>query len=278
MESSRVSMSVSSAPSLLPPPLADEAPSILAKAFELLSAFTHEHRVLTLTELSKSTGLPKSTVHRLLARLEDLGIVEHYDNKYRLGIRLIQMVAAMPVEGMCEIALPHLALLRSWSQENVHFAVMRGSDVVFLETLFSAKTRSRAGDVGARIPAHITSLGRAIMAYLPEEELDFLLSLPLAGMTQFSMTEPEVIRAELKVIRRSKVAFQKDEVTIGMGSIGAPIMIKGRPMGAVAVQFNTSEGFQESIVNAVKLTAHRIAEETRALLAEGHGDWFPHGF
>ena len=85
-----------------------EPPSILSKAFDLLRAFDQTARVMTLSELARAANLPKSTVHRLLARLIDLDVIEHHAQGYRLSLSLIQLGATTPAAGLRELAAPHL--------------------------------------------------------------------------------------------------------------------------------------------------------------------------
>ena len=256
----------------------DEAPSILAKAFAVLGAFNDRDRVLTLTEISRKSGLPKSTVHRLLQRLAALDVIETHGPGYRIGIKMLQMVSSMPVDSMREAALPHLAQLQAWSKESVHFGVLRGAEVVVLQAFFAPNHELPIGEVGSRVPAHLSALGRMMLAYLPDAELDEVLSGPLAPMTARSITDPKLIRASLQQAKVDGYCVQKDEVVLGLGNIAAPILIKGRPMGAVALQFDSSKPVSEPLVNAVKLTAHRITRDTLDLLANGRQDLFPFGF
>lgn len=251
------------------------APSILAKAFAVIGAFDEHDRVLTLTQISRKTGLPKSTVHRLLQRLGELEVIEEHGAAYRLGIRLLQLVSSMPVDGMREAALPHLARLHAWAHEAVHFGVLRGSEVVVLQALFEVEHVRPIGEVGTRLPAHLSAMGRAMLASLSEEEADTVLTGPLEALTPASVTDPDRIRELLCRIRVEGVAVQKDEVIPGLGNVAAPILIRGRPMGAVAVQFDSATEVPARVVDAVRLTAHRIAGDTARLLAQGRDELFP---
>ena len=255
-----------------------ESPSILAKAFAVLGAFNDRERVLTLTEISRKSGLPKSTVHRLLQRLGALDVIEPHGSGYRLGIKLLQMVSSMPVDSMRELALPHMAQLQAWSKASVHFGVLRGNEVVVLQALFAPNHELPIGEVGSRLPAHLSALGRMMLAHLPEDELDGVLAGALPALTEHSVTDPELIRVTLKQARAQGYCVQKDEVVLGLGNIAAPILIKGRPMGAVALQFDSSQPVTESLVNAVKVTAHRITRDTVELLANGRQELFPFDF
>ncbi|GAA1677367.1 IclR family transcriptional regulator [Citricoccus zhacaiensis] len=254
-----------------------DRPSILAKAFDILGTFNGQHRVLTLTEISRKSGWPKSTVHRLLQRLSELEVIEQHGSGYRLGIRLMQMTSAMPVDGMREMALPHMAQLQAWSNAPVHFGVLRGKDVVVIQTLHAADTTSPIGEPGARIPSHLSAAGRAMLAFLPEEEIDEILAPPLIAMTPTSITDPQEIREQLAAVRSSKSAVQFGEIHAGIGNVASPILIKGRPMGAVAVQFDASKPLSDAITQGVMLTAKRITLDTIALVRKRQ-ELFPYEF
>ena len=91
-----------------------EVASILNKAFDLLYAFNENTRVMTLSELARASGLPKSTVHRLLARLVDLGALEHHRSGYKLGLGLLQLGSTTPAANMRDLATPILVALQRW--------------------------------------------------------------------------------------------------------------------------------------------------------------------
>jgi DNA-binding IclR family transcriptional regulator len=137
-------------------------------------AFNHHSWVLTLTEIAKASRLPKSTVHRLLANLIPMGVIEPHGNAFLVGIRLLPLVAAMPVKNMRDRSLPFLVKLNSWSRANVHFAVLRYPEIVLLEKFTAAGPTFPVGDIGVRMSAHTTALGKAMLAYLSSEELDEL--------------------------------------------------------------------------------------------------------
>src|SRR5699024_10274570 len=98
-----------------------EPNSILSKAFQVLKAFDSTDRVLSLSQVSRVSGLPKSTVHRLIGRLVDLGALEPHRSGYRIGLTIFQIGANMPVHGLRDRALPYLAALHRWSGQTVHF-------------------------------------------------------------------------------------------------------------------------------------------------------------
>lgn len=254
----------------------EPTPSILTKAFVVLDAFDADSRVLTLTEIWHRTGLPKPTVHRLLRRLEELNVVEpHGAGGWKLGIRLRRMAAATPVEVLRKTALPHLARLHTLTNESVRLGVLRGREVVVLEVLYSPWSRITAEEVGARLPAHASALGRAILAFAPDEDVDEALGDRLSRPTARTVADPNRIRQEILQARWRKLATSQDQLVLGAGAVAAPILIRGRAIGAVSVRFASETGFNDAVAEAVQMTAARIGRETAGALAHGHEDWNP---
>jgi len=120
----------------------DTPSSILSKAFDLLRAFNSNERVMSLTELSEASGLAKSTVHRLLARLVELGAIEHHRGSYRIGIEVFRLGVTSLAASMRDTAISHLATLHRQTGRTVQLGVMRGHEVVFLERLSVEKAPS----------------------------------------------------------------------------------------------------------------------------------------
>lgn len=256
------------------------SPSILSKAFDILGAFDERDRVMTLTEISQKIGMPKSTVHRLISRLIEIEVIEPHDAGYRVGVRLLHTVSTMPANSMREIALPHLSRLQAVVKRAVHLAVLRGPSVVILQALVTSDQAIEhpAGVSGAKLPTHLTALGRVMLAHLEVDQQNEILNRPLRAMTPKSKTNPGVIRAEFPTIRRNKYAVSKDEVAMGLGTVAMPILIKGRPMGAVSIQFDALGDPGERELNALRVVVQRITQETYNMLAKENPKLYPYGF
>jgi DNA-binding IclR family transcriptional regulator len=250
-------------------------PSILTKAFDVLGAFDAISRVLTLTEISHRTGLAKPTVHRLLRRLEELGAVETHGAGWKLGIRLRGMAASTPVEVLRKSALPHLARLHAWTNESVRLGVLRDREVVVLEVLYGPWGKLNAEEVGARLPAHASALGRAMLAFAPDDEVARVLSGDLRQLTPRTVVDPDRLRREIVQARWRKLASSQDQLVDGAGAVAAPILIRGRAIGAVSVRFPSETGYADAVGEAVQFTAARIGRETADSLASGHQGWNP---
>lgn len=252
-----------------------QTPSILSKAFELLGAFNHEARVMTLTELARASGLPKSTVHRLIGRLVPLGVIESHGSGFRLGIRLLPMASSMPVALMRDVALPYLANLQRWSGSNVHMAAVRDLEVVFLETFSVVTAKFPAGAVGTRLSALDTALGKSVLSHLDIEHLGELLEQNPSKNKAYEVMAATELLENVDKVRRTGVAYQCGVYHPALGNVAAPIMIRRQPMGAVSAQFALADGCSAELVNAVKVTAARISKDTTEMLDRGHRDWFP---
>lgn len=263
---------VRSAPSVEPEP-----PSILSKAFDLLRAFNQTARVMTLSELARAANLPKSTVHRLLARLIDLDVIEHHQQGYRLSLSLIQLGAMTPAAGMRELAAPHLGALLNYTGHTVHLGVPRHFEVVCLDRLSPRGRSESLSAIGSRLPASCTALGKALLAH---EDLDLLqarLPSPLPQLTPHSLSNVEELMVQLHQARARGLAYAVDESQLGVSSIAAPIILQGaapRAIAAISVSFPTGTPGLARIEGAVRHTAGCLSVDT-TVHAVSRERWLP---
>lgn len=263
-----------STPNQTPP---GESPSILAKAFELLRAFDVSNRVMTLTELARAADLPKSTVHRLLARLVELDVVEHIDEGYRVSLSMARLASLSPANLMRDVALPHMAGLHHWSGHTITLGVLRDFDTVILEQVGSTAWHPDPHLAGARIPAHSSVLGKALLAWDPRDALESLLPNPLPAMTAATITDRDVLLAQLREVRSTNLSHQLDESLEGIAGIGSAIIIRGEAVGALGIVHPSSVQLPAQAPHALRSTAARLATEiTDRLTALGQERrWMP---
>lgn len=252
-----------------------ETPSILTKAFDLLRSFNPYERVMTLSELSRASGLPKSTVHRLLARLVELGAVEHHRSGYKIGLGLLQLGAGTPAGYMRDLGLPHLGQLHRWSGATVHFAVLRQFDVVYLEKLSAPGSPASITSIGGRLPAHCTAIGKALLAHENFDDLADFLPHPLPRMTTRSITDVDDLIAELRKVRDAGIAREDGEAQLGLACIASPVVLNGFAIGAVSLGFPSGTSLPERAEQALAMTVRRIAEDVDTGIADGREHWFP---
>ena len=200
---------------------------VLDLAFGILKAIAENGSDVGLAELSARLGLHKSTTHRLLMVLENDHFVERcpVSGKYHLGSRLIDLgQAALARLDVFELARPHLRELAEETAETAHLAVLRGGEVVSLVNAESRQTLRTPATVGTRSPAHCTSLGKTMLAFLPPEQVDeFLRQHVLEAYTRRTITSPAKFRTELRMIRERGYAVDNEEREEGLRCIGAPV-------------------------------------------------------
>ena len=200
---------------------------VLERTFGILQALADDGSDVSLAELAGRLGLHKSTTHRLLMVLEADHFVEKCagSGKYHLGSRLIDLGrAALARIDVFELARPHLRALTAETGETAHLAVLRGGEVVSVVNAESRQTVRTPATVGTRSPAHCTSLGKAILASLPPEQLDeFLRRHVMEAHTRKTITSSSRFRAELRAIRDRGYAVDNEELEEGLRCIGAPV-------------------------------------------------------
>ncbi|MHB0868679.1 MAG: IclR family transcriptional regulator [Chloroflexota bacterium] len=241
----------------------------LARAASVLNAVaTHraDHGV-TLTELSRELKLHKSTAHRLLLGLEQIGFVERYDEgeHYRLGLRLVELAGKyLDDSNLVKESSPILYGAMQESGETVHVAILDGTDVVYLakvDGIHSVRLHSRIGD---RRPAVTTSLGKAIMAYRPASQVEGIIASGLPPRTPKSITVPNLLWARLEEVRANGYAVDDEETALGVRCVAAPIFdYQGDVIAAVSISGPTMRVVTERVPELgelVKTTAYRISQ------------------
>jgi DNA-binding IclR family transcriptional regulator len=238
-----------------------KAPSVLWKAFDVLGAFSHRRRVLTLAEISRSSGLPKSTVHRVLAMLTEVGAVEQVEGGYRIGLRMFSIGALPPEAALREAALPHLEELHRVTGQTLHLAILRDADVVYLEKLLPRRGRvDMPSVIGDRLPATCTGVGKALLAFSPGDVASAALAGPLERRTARSLGSLAEVRRELDVIRDRGYAFDREEATAGVACVAVPVLAApGRAVAAISVAYPATAGSGQALVTPLRATAAAIS-------------------
>lgn len=246
-----------------------ETASILNKAFELLYAFNGQNRVMTLSQLSRASGLPKSTVHRLLARLVALGALEHHRSGYRLGLGLMQLGATTPAANMRDLAIPYLVSVQRWSGMTVTCAVLRDFDTVYIEHLSPLDSAGQLARVGGRLPANCTAIGKALLAHEDLDDLAAFLPNRLPRLTQNSITDPDEFVDHLRTVIKEGVAREQEEAHLGLASIAMPIIVNGFAVASVAMTGPADTPIGHRVEDALRATVKQIALKASEFIATG---------
>ncbi len=177
--------------------------------------------------LAEKLGLHKSTVHRLLAVLQRNGFVERElgSTRYRLGLRMFELgMAAATQLDILKRAKPYLTKLVEATGETAHLGVLRQGEVISLMNVESRHTVHTPATVGRRLPLHCTSQGKAILAFLPPDQLARQLKgYVLSRHTPNTIVSKDRFRAELAMVVSRGYALDNEEYEEGLRCIGAPV-------------------------------------------------------
>lgn len=237
------------------------------KALGVLRCVGERGGELTLTEVSRLTKLNKTTVYRYLHTLAECGFVVHdrRTDTYRLGLRVWELgrLAGGDLR-VREVALPIMQELRDAFNETVNLGILDGREVVYVEMAESSRSLSMRARVGGRDPVHSTSLGKAILAFLPEQERRNHLPSRLTSRTSQTHTSIQALKADLLSVWERGFALDREENEEGSHCVGAPIFDQS---GAVAAAISLSapasrmpEALQPKVSSAVTEAARTISE------------------
>lgn len=222
-----------------------------------------------LKRLAETLGLSRSTAHRILSTLSRAGYLRHEPRKgYFLGPKLIRLgFKAYGQLHLPALARPHLEALRDATKETVHLAVLEGREVVYIDKVPGKRELVLASQIGSRFPAQSTALGKAILAFLPEERWREAF-IPGLNRTPRTLGDYERFREELRTTRVRGYALDLEENEPGVRCVAAPILnVQGEPVAAVSVSTASiylDEHRIPEVAEAVQETARRISLELGA--------------
>lgn len=197
----------------------------LAKGLLVIETFTADRPRQSIAEVSAASGLDRATARRCLLTLAHLDYAG-YDGKYfTLTPRVLRLgtacLASMPLPQMVQ---PVLDRLSDFLGESSSVSVLDGAEIVYVARAAQRKVMSVALMPGSRLPAFCTSMGRVMLAALPEAAARAVLAAaPLPVRTRRTQTDPEAIMAELAAIRARGYALVDQEVELGLRSIAVPL-------------------------------------------------------
>ena len=247
----------------------------LERAAALLRALAEAGRPLSAGELAAAVGLPRPTVYRLLQTLCAEGWVAQNGRSFVIGASVLWLAARRLEQlELRSVGRPILAELRDRTGETVHLGVLEAGQVVYVEKLESPGPLRMASMVGRIVPAHSTALGKAMLAYLPWEQVERIVEKHgLARRTSNTITDPARLFQELAAVRARGYSIDNVENEEGIRCVGAAIFEhRGRVAGAVSVSGSVAtislERARRELAPLVREAAERIS---RAMGWAGQG-------
>jgi DNA-binding IclR family transcriptional regulator len=202
------------------------ADSSAAKALSLINAFGGARSVLGVTELARQAGLPKSTAHRLLSVLMQHQFVRRVGERYCLSEHVFELgnfVLMCRPNGLRQRATPYLAELFAHTRQTIHLAVLRDTDVLYVDKLFGHDAAKCDTAVGARKPAYATALGKAMLAYSPDTLVDRNMTADFKRFTPWTITGGAQLEHALDRVRSTGWAIDHEEYRRGVTCLAAAI-------------------------------------------------------
>lgn len=216
-----------------PWPHPDESPagganSVLGKARLILEAFRIDDIDLSLSELSRRTGISKASVHRLAQELLEWGMLERSGTEYRLGMRAFELGSRVPRFRVLRDAVrPYMENLHRATGETVHLAVLDGLEILYLEKIAGGPRATRPSRIAGRMPLYCTATGKVILAFSAPTLLDELLARPLERLTPSTIVLPGLIREQVRKAHEAGHATESEETAIGYCSVAVPLLGRG---------------------------------------------------
>jgi IclR family transcriptional regulator, KDG regulon repressor len=209
----------------------------LQKGLRIIELLGDAGHPLGVSEIAESLRLTKSNVHRLLQTLCAAGwAIQHAQRgTYDLSLRSWEVgVRRLSTLNLPQIGYRQASELARASEESVHIAVLEQMDVVFLETIDTPKPVRAYAPVGGRIPAYCAATGKAILAFMPQAEVNRHLK-GLRAFTEQTITDAQQLLAELAQIRRRGYAVNRSEWQQGVDGVAAPIFAHDTVVGSIGL-------------------------------------------
>lgn len=253
-----------------PPPVQAGPPARAVKSadravdvLEVLAAGPHR---LTLSELHRSLGVPKSSLYGLLQTLVARGWLETdlRGTSYGIGLRALRVgVAYLARDATVQAAGPVLAQVRRETDETVHLARLDGPDIVYLASRESGHQLRTSSRIGQRLPAHATALGKVLLAERQPAEVDSLLVDPLSSLTPDTIVDRDVLKAELAEIRVRGWAFERGQAVVGICCIAIAVPSHRPATDALSCSIPLARYREEharTVVDSLVRAAEHLAE------------------
>ncbi|QAY59310.1 IclR family transcriptional regulator [Microbacterium protaetiae] len=244
---------------------------MLARIMRVLSCFSDDEPAVGAGQIAARTGIPVSTVHRLLADLVAEGLLSRAPGRsYTIGARLWELGELSPLSlRLRETALPHMARLYEATGENVHLAVLDGpspeaSVALFVGRVTGSGSIPTLSRMGGRQPLHTTGVGKALLSTRDQAWLGRYFTMPLQRETTHSILDEERLRGELRRAQARGYATTREEMTLGNVSVAAPVAhVQGLPPVAIGVVVHLDRADERRLAPLVVQAARDLHHDLR---------------
>jgi IclR family pca regulon transcriptional regulator len=242
----------------------------LERGLTVIRAFGDDQQAMTLVEVARSTGLTRAAARRFLITLTALRYIETDGRYFWLTPRVLELGYAY-LSGLDwpDVALPHVERLVAEVEDASEVGILDGTDVVFILRVPGPQLVNVAINIGARLPAHVTALGKVMLAGLPPEALDdYFANAELEQLAPRTIVDPKALRKEIDAARENGWAVCDQELEEGLRAIAVPLHDRdGRVIAALNLSSHvvrrSMEALRKELLPALKATASQVEAEIR---------------
>ena len=241
---------------------------VIARAAAIMRALEHAPTGLSLGQLAAQTGLPRSTVQRIVAALaqERLLVAASPEGRVLLGPTLLRLAAAVESEFVSTIR-PFLMSLSLTLKETVDLAIIRGDHLVFIDQVVGSQRLRTVSAVGDSFPLYCTANGKACLALMSDDEVTALLRSAMPARTDRTLTDLPKLLNELAEIRRTGIAFDREEHTEGIAAAGIALRAEMGSLVAISIPVPVSRfaANEKEIVTRLLNTRDELTSQLASL-------------
>ena len=239
-----------------------------ARGLSIITCFGADNPVMTLSEIAERVNLSRAAARRFLLTLENLGYVSLDGRNFQLTAKVLDLgYGYLSSLSLPEIAQPHLEVLASRVHESASASVLDGTDIIYIARVPIRRIMSVKINIGTRMPAHATSMGRVLLAGLATPDLKAMISnLEIPKYTRNTITSKSVLLQEINKVRAQGWSINDQELEYGLRSIAVPIFNKAEEIIAsinisTTAQSNSLESMEAMFLPELKLTARKISDD-----------------
>ncbi|MBL8699478.1 MAG: helix-turn-helix domain-containing protein [Alphaproteobacteria bacterium] len=241
----------------------------LERGLSVIRAFSRQHQRLTIADVARITGLSRAAARRCLHTLQLLGYVGSDGRLYALRPKVLSLgyafISSMPLATTVQ---PFLERVSERLGESASLGVLEEDEIVYVARAATKRIMSVSLNIGSRLPAHCTSMGRVLLAHLPAGELDgYLARVPLAPLTEKTITRRDELERALDQVRQRGYALVDQELEMGLRSISVPVHdTRGGVVGAMNVSTQAGRVARRDMENGFLPVLQEAARDVRAAL------------
>jgi IclR family pca regulon transcriptional regulator len=241
----------------------------LARGLAVMRAFREQSDRLTLSDVSRITGLSRAAVRRSLLTLQALGYAESSGRYFSLSPQVLTLAQAyLSSSPVPRVAQSFLEKVSEELGQSCSLSILHHDEVIYIARSARKRIGSLHRDVGTHLPAHCTSMGRVLLAALSDKELDtFLATAKLEGHTRNTITDPEELRDAIEKVRRSNYCLVDEELEIDLRTLAIPIQnAPGRVIAAMNIGARASLTSRKQMLDEYLPVMRNAAANMRPLL------------